>query len=130
MILFLARFMFDVLGFLGFVHRRIAHELVVLLLCLGLRSAGLGLKACKIRLNDLNHTNNTSILRAHALVWLVENFWLLHEGCCLCSFSIKILKHTEGLSNSCLCILGILDGDSIFCFFLFTDTGGLCHCSI
>merc|ERR1719160_2051608 len=129
-VLLLAGLVLDVLGLLSLVDRGVAHEFIILLLCLCLGCTGLGLKAGKIGLDDLDHTNYTTILRLHALVGFIEDLGLLHEGCCLCGFCVKIFQHREGLRHGSLCILGILDCHSVLGFFLLTDTGGRCHGSI
>merc|ERR1719311_272995 len=59
-VLLLTRFVLNVLGLLGLVDRRVAHELIILLLCLCLSCAGLRLKAGEIRLDDFNHTNHAT----------------------------------------------------------------------
>merc|ERR1719263_859278 len=74
-VLLLARLVFDVLGLLSLVDRRVAHEFIILLLCLC--CTGLGLKSGEIRLDDLDHTNYSAVLRAHALVGSSKT-----SGCC------------------------------------------------
>merc|ERR1719375_1077199 len=130
MVLLLARLVLDVLGLLSFVHGRIAHELIILFLGLCFGSAGLRFEACEIRLDDLDHTNDTSIFAAHALVWLIEDLWLLHEGGGLSSLGIKIFQHTECLGNRSLRILGILDGDSVLRLLFLANAGGFGNCSV
>merc|ERR1719160_909109 len=130
MVLLLARLVLNVLGLLGLVHRGVTHELIILFLCLCLGGACLGLKAGKIRLNDFDHTNYTTILRAHALVGFIKDLRLLHKGSCLGSFCVKVFQHAEGLGHGCLCILGVLDSDCVLGLLLLTNTGGFCYCSI
>merc|ERR1719375_969066 len=130
MVLLLARLVLDVLGLLSLVHGRIAHELIILFLGLCFCSAGLRFKACEIRLDDLDHTNDTSIFATHALVWLIKDLRLLHEGGGLSSLGIEILEHAERLGHCSLCILGILDGDGVLRFLLLSHTGRFCNCSI
>merc|ERR1719158_252794 len=127
MILLLARLVLDVLGLLSFVDTRVRHEFVVLLLSFSLSCTSFRFKAGKIRLNDLNHTNYASILRAHTLVGFVKDFWLLHKGCGLSSFGIELLEHAEGLRNSSLCILGVFDGNCVLRFLLLANTGCIGH---
>merc|ERR1719335_716319 len=127
LVLLLPRLVLDVLRFLGLVNRGVAHELVVLLLCLCLGSTCLRLKPCKIRLDHLNHANHTSILGTHTLVGLIKDLRLLHQGSSLCSLGIELFEHTECLGNGGLGILGILDSHSVFCLLLLADTSGLCH---
>ena len=44
---------------------------------------------------DFQHANNTTILRLHALVWRVEDLWLLlDESSGLRSLGVEFLKHT------------------------------------
>merc|ERR1719451_194080 len=129
-VLLLARLVLDVLGLLSLVDRGVAHEFIILLLCLCLGCTGLGLKAGEIGLDDLDHTNNATILRAHTLVGFIEDLRLLHEGSCLRSFCVKIFQHAESLGHSSLCILGILDCHCVLGLFLLADTGGRCHSSV
>merc|ERR1719428_867826 len=130
LVLLLARLVLNVLRLLSLVNRGITHEFVVLLLSFCLCSACLGLKTCKVRLDDLNHANHTTILRTHALVGLVKDLGLLHERRGLGSLSIELFEHTQRLGNCGLCILGILNGHGVLCLLFLTDTGGLCYCSI
>merc|ERR1719146_440991 len=80
-VLLLARLVLDVLGLLSLVHAGIRHEFIVLLLRLCLSCAGPRLKTGEIGLDDLDHTYDTTVLRAHALVWLIEDLWLLNKRC-------------------------------------------------
>merc|ERR1719473_91754 len=78
MVLLLARLVLNVLGLLRLVDARVGHELVVLLLRLSFGCAGLGFEPSKIGLDDFDHANDPSVLRSHALVWLIKDLWLLH----------------------------------------------------
>merc|ERR1719428_2195612 len=130
LILLLTRLVLNVLRLLGLVNRGVTHELVILLLRLGLSSARLRLQTCKVRLDHLNHANNATVLCPHALVGLVKDLRLLHKGCGLCSLGVKLLEHTEGLCNCSLCILGVLDCDGVLCLLLLAHAGGLGHSRI
>merc|ERR1719321_613958 len=130
MVLLLARLVLNVLGLLSLVDRGIAHELIILLLGLSFCGTGLRLETSKVRLDDFNHAHNAAILGTHALVWLIEDIWLLYKGCGLCSLGIEFLEHAESLGHCSLGILGILDRDSVLCLLFLADAGGLGDCSI
>merc|ERR1719321_328190 len=130
LVLLLPRLVLDVLCLLGLVHRRIAHELVILLLCLRFCSTGLRLEARKVRLDHLDHANHATVLCTHALVGFVKDLRLLHKGGGLRSLGVKLLQNAELLRHCGLRILGILDRDSVLCFLLFADTCCLCDSRI
>merc|ERR1719235_942394 len=105
LILLLGAPVLNVLGFLSLVDRRVSHELVVLLLCLGFRGTCLRLEPSEIALDYFDHADNAAILASHALVRLVENFWLLHKRRRIRSLGVEILQHAERLSDCSLSVL-------------------------
>merc|ERR1740139_960976 len=63
----------DELSFGSDVHLRISHEGVVLLLRRGLSRLRVCLQPSEIRLDHLEHANDATVLRLHALVFLIED---------------------------------------------------------
>merc|ERR1719313_2792389 len=105
LILLLGALVLNVLGFLSLVDRRVSHELVVLLLCLGFRSTCLRLEPSEIALDYFDHADNAAILASHTLVGLVEDLRLLHQRRGIRSLGIEILQHAERLSDCSLSVL-------------------------
>merc|ERR1719201_3019003 len=68
-ILFLCCLVFDVSRLCRLVNFGVSHEGVIFLLSSSLCCLSVGLKPSKVGLDDLQHSNHTSVLRLHAFVW-------------------------------------------------------------
>ena len=78
----------------------------------------------------LDRANHAAVLRAHALVGHVEDLGLLHEGGRICRLVVELLERAQGLGDSGLRILGILDRDCVLRLLLLAAVDGLGNGSI
>merc|ERR1719375_791583 len=130
LVLLLGALVLNIRSLLRLVHRRVSHELIVLLLRLRFRSAGLRLETREVALDHFDHANDTAVLATHTLVRLVEDLRLLDERSGIRRLRIEVLEHAERLRDGGLCSLRVCNGDRVFLLLFFADAGRLGNSSI
>merc|ERR1719181_130576 len=136
-VLFFSCLLLDILHFRRLVSLSIRHESVVLSLRRLLGRLGFCFQAGEIRLDHLEHADNTTILCLHALVGRIENFRRLGTGllslkecCSLSRFRIKFSEHNECFRHRGLCVLRVLDSLCVFCLFCLANVRSLSHSGV
>merc|ERR1719199_671051 len=125
LVLLLHGLVLDVLGLLGLVDGGVVHELVILLLGLGLGGGGLGFQAGEVGLDHLQHTDDTTVLGLHTLVLGVEDLRLLQQSGGFTGLGVEFLEDFSGLGDGGLGFLGVLGGGGVLFLLLTTDLSGL-----